>query len=78
MEVQQFISAELNREKVGKEFKVIIDRHEGDFYIGRTEFDSPEVDGEVLISTDKELQKGEFVTVKITGAEDYDLYGEIV
>ena len=78
MEIQQGISAELNRQKIGRQFKVIIDRKEGDFYIGRTEYDSPEVDGEVLISAEKELAKGTFVQVNITGAEDYDLYGEIV
>ena len=78
MEIQQQISAELNRDKVGKVFKVIIDRNEGDYYIGRTEFDSPEVDGEVLIRTKEELQKGNFVQVKVTGAEDYDLYAELL
>ncbi len=78
MEIQQYISAELNQQKIGKEFKVIIDDTEGEFVVGRTEFDSPEVDGEVLISTEKELQKGDIVTVKITGAEDYDVYGELV
>lgn len=78
MELQQSISAELNQQKVGKEFKVVVDREEGDFYIGRTEFDSPEVDGEVLISSEKELNPGDFVTVKITGAEDYDLYGMVI
>ena len=78
MEIQQQVSAELNRDKVGKVFKVIIDRNEGDYYIGRTEFDSPEVDGEVLIQTKEELQKGNFVQVKVTGAEDYDLYAELL
>ncbi len=78
MEVQQYISAELNQQKIGKEFKVIIDREEGDFFVGRTEFDSPEVDGEVLITSEKSLKKGDFVTVKVTGAEDYDLYGELI
>lgn len=78
MEVQQAISAQLNQEKIGKEFKVIIDSTDGEFVLGRTEFDSPEVDGEVLISTDMELEKGTFVTVKITDAEDYDLFGVIV
>ena len=78
MEIQQQVSAELNRDKVGKVFKVIIDRNEGDYYIGRTEFDSPEVDGEVLIRTKEELQKGNFVQVKVTGAEDYDLYAELL
>jgi len=77
MEIQQQISAELNRQKIGQTFRVIIDRKEGDFHIGRTEFDSPEVDGEVLISSEKELQKGTMVNVKITGAEDYDLYAEM-
>ncbi len=75
MELQQQISAELNRQKIGQIFKVIIDRKEGDFYVGRTEFDSPEVDGEVLISTEKKLNKGDFINVEITGSEDYDLFG---
>jgi ribosomal protein S12 methylthiotransferase len=78
MEVQQYISAELNQQKIGKEFKVIIDDTEGEFVVGRTEFDSPEVDGEVLISTENQLKKGDIVKVKITSAEDYDLYGELV
>ena len=77
MEIQRQISAELNRQKKGQVFKVIVDRKEGNFFIGRTEFDSPEVDGEVLISSDFELNKGEFVNVKITGTEDYDLFGEV-
>ncbi|MCE4565186.1 30S ribosomal protein S12 methylthiotransferase RimO [Maribellus sp. CM-23] len=78
MEIQQYISAELNRERVGKEFKVIVDREEGEFFIGRTEYDSPEVDGEVLITSDRKLSKGEFVQVRATGAEDYDLYAELI
>jgi ribosomal protein S12 methylthiotransferase len=78
MEIQQQISAELNREKIGKTFKVIIDRQEGEFFVGRTEFDSPEVDGEVLVTSAKPLKKGEFVNVKITGAEDYDLFGTVM
>ncbi|KJF41670.1 30S ribosomal protein S12 methylthiotransferase RimO [Draconibacterium sediminis] len=78
MEVQQYISAELNQQKIGKEFDVIIDRKESDYYVGRTEFDSPEVDGEVYITTDGEIKNGTIVKVKITGAEDYDLYGELV
>ncbi|WP_321995840.1 30S ribosomal protein S12 methylthiotransferase RimO [Draconibacterium orientale] len=78
MEVQQYISAELNQKKIGKEFDVIIDREESDYYVGRTEFDSPEVDGEVYITTDEELKNGTIVKVKITGAEDYDLYGELM
>ncbi len=78
MELQQQISAELNQQKIGKELRVIIDNTEGEFVVARSEYDSPEVDGEVLISTDKTLQKGTLVKVKITGAEDYDLYGELV
>ena len=78
MEVQQYISADLNQQKIGKEFYVIIDREESDYYVGRTEFDSPEVDGEVYITTDSEIKNGTIVKVKITGAEDYDLYGELV
>ncbi|WP_372649690.1 30S ribosomal protein S12 methylthiotransferase RimO [Draconibacterium sp.] len=78
MEVQQYISAELNQQKIGKEFDVIIDRKESDYYVGRTEFDSPEVDGEVYITTDREIKNGTIFKVKITGAEDYDLYGELV
>jgi len=78
MKVQQQISASLNQHKIGKTFKVIVDRHEGDFFIGRTEFDSPEVDGEVLITSQKELKVGEFVNVKITNTEDYDLFGLVV
>jgi ribosomal protein S12 methylthiotransferase len=78
MEIQQQISAELNQEKIGKTFKVIIDRQEGEFFVGRTEFDSPEVDGEVLVTSVKPLKKGEFVNVKITGAEDYDLFGTVM
>ena len=78
MEVQQYISAELNQQKIGKEFYVIIDREESDYYVGRTEFDSPEVDGEVYITTDSEIKNGTIVKVKITGAEDYDLYGELI
>ena len=78
MEVQQYISADLNQQKIGKEFYVIIDREESDYYVGRTEFDSPEVDGEVYITTDSEIKNGTIVKVKITGAEDYDLYGELI
>ena len=78
MEIQQQISAELNRQKIGKTFKVLIDRIEDNFYVGRTEFDSPEVDGEVLIPSELELNKGDFVNVEITGSEDYDLFGKTV
>jgi ribosomal protein S12 methylthiotransferase len=77
MEVQQQISFELNQAKVGKEFRVLIDRKEGGFYYGRTEFDSPEVDNEVLIDAkDNFLRIGDMVNVKITSAEDYDLFGQ--
>ncbi len=75
MELQQQVSANLNQQKIGQIFKVIVDRKEGDFFIGRTEFDSPEVDGEVFITSSRELRKGEFVQVNIANAEDYDLYG---
>lgn len=78
MEIQQQISAELNREKIGSTVKVIVDKKEGEFYVGRTEYDSPEVDGEVLITSSKEIKRGDFVNVKITGSEDYDLFGEVV
>lgn len=78
MELQESISAQLCAEKVGKTFKTIIDRREGDFYIGRTEYDSPEVDCEVLIpASEGTLTLGSFYDVKITGAEEYDLYGTI-
>ncbi len=78
MELQQQVSAELNRQKIGQTFKVLIDRKEDGFFIGRTEYDSPEVDGEVFVTSDKELKTGEFYQVKITGSEDYDLYGTAV
>lgn len=78
MELQEGISAQLCAEKVGQTFKTIIDRQEGDFYIGRTEYDSPEVDCEVLIPVSEgPLTPGCFYEVKITGAEEYDLYGTI-
>ena len=78
MAVQQRISAELTAQNVGQTFKVIIDRIEGDYYIGRTEFDSPEVDPEVLIPlTDGKLRIGEFYQVKVTDSDDFDLYGHI-
>lgn len=77
MELQQLISAELNLKKIGKTYKTIIDRKEGNFWIGRTEFDSPEVDTEVLITSNKDLIIGNFYNVIITNTEDYDIYGEI-
>ncbi|MFZ4411661.1 MAG: 30S ribosomal protein S12 methylthiotransferase RimO [Bacteroidales bacterium] len=79
MELQQLISAEINTAKIGKVYKTMIDRTEGDFWVGRTEFDSPEVDNEVLIlKKANKLKIGNFYSVKITNAEDYDLLGEVV
>ena len=78
MEVQQEISYELNQQKVGKIFKTIIDKKEAGRYLGRTEFDSVEVDNEVVIHSSKKLPIGDFVNVRITKAYDYDLEGEVV
>lgn len=79
MELQSQISWELNQEKIGQEFRVLIDRKEGNHYVGRTEFDSPDVDNEVLIdATQQYLKTGEFVNAKITEATDFDLYAEVV
>ena len=79
MEIQSQISWELNQQKIGKEFRVVIDRKEGGYFVGRTEFDSPDVDNEVLINAEEGyLRTGEFFTVKITAAEDFDLYAELV
>lgn len=78
MELQQQISYDLNEDKVGLKFQVIVDRKENAGYAGRTRFDSPEVDGEVIFTSDRDLKPGDFVTVKITGAEDYDLMGVAV
>ena len=77
MEIQQQIATEVNAGKIGLTMKVVIDRLEGEYFIGRTEFDSPEVDGEVLISADQDLEIGNFYQVKITGSEDFDLYGVV-
>jgi ribosomal protein S12 methylthiotransferase len=75
MEIQKQISLELNESKVGQLFKVLIDKKEGDYFIGRTEFDSPEVDNEVLINASSSYARiGDFVKVKITDASEYDLY----
>jgi ribosomal protein S12 methylthiotransferase len=77
MEIQSQISWELNQTKIGKEFKVVIDRKEGNYFVGRTEFDSPDVDNEVLIDASKHyLKTGDFARVIITEAADFDLYGE--
>lgn len=79
MELQSQISWELNQQKIGKIFRVLIDRKEGGYYVGRTEFDSPDVDNEVLINGEEGyLRTGEFFEVKITDASDFDLYGEVV
>ncbi len=78
MEVQQEISYEKNQEKLGREFKVLIDKKESGRYLGRTEFDSVEVDNEVIVHSDRKLKPGEFVQVKITKAYDFDLEGELV
>lgn len=79
MRIQQQISAELEAEKVGKTLKVVVDRLEGDYYVGRTEYCSPEVDPEVLIpASEGELNIGEFYQVKITDSEEFDLYGTII
>jgi len=82
MEIQNSISKQLNVERVGKEYKVIVDRIENEYIVARTEYDSPEIDQEVLISitsiNGKQPQAGDFVKVKITAGEDYDLFGEII
>ena len=79
MEIQSQISWELNQQKIGQTFKVVVDRKEGNYFVGRTEFDSPDVDNEVLIDASKTyLKTGEFATIKIIEAEDFDLYGEVV
>lgn len=80
MAIQQRIALELNEQKVGQRMRVVIDRQEGDYYIGRTEFDSPEVDPEVLIDAldDEILEIGEFYQVEITAAEEFDLYAKVL
>ncbi len=79
MEIQSQISWELNQQKIGKTFKCVIDRKEGNYFVGRTEFDSPDVDNEVLIDATKHyLKTGDFTQIKITEAADFDLYGEPV
>lgn len=80
MRLQQRISAEIQEEKVGREMRVIVDRREGEFYIGRTEYDSPEVDPEVLIKADsnREIKIGEFYRCRIASADDFDLYADVV
>ena len=77
MEVQQAISLQLNEEKIGKVFKVLFDRREEGYFVGRTQYDSPEVDNEVLVADDQPLSIGHFYQVKITGAGEFDLYGSL-
>lgn len=79
MEIQQAVSWSKNQDKIGKTFKVLFDRKEGDYFIGRTESDSPEVDNEVLVPADQQFARlGDFAWVEITHAEEFDLYGNIV
>jgi ribosomal protein S12 methylthiotransferase len=79
MEIQQGISFELNQKKVGNTYKVLFDRKEGSYFIGRTEFDSPEVDNEVLVDAKENFTRvGDFANVMITSAEDFDLYGKLI
>jgi ribosomal protein S12 methylthiotransferase len=78
MRLQQDISMEINQKRIGQILKCIIDRKEGEYYIGRTEFDSPEVDGEVLITSKNILATGDFAEVEITAAEEFDLYGRVL
>jgi ribosomal protein S12 methylthiotransferase len=79
MRLQERISLENNAKRIGQQMRVIIDRKEGDFYIGRSQYDSPEVDQELIIdSHGKRLFRGRFYQVTITDAEDYDLYAELV
>jgi ribosomal protein S12 methylthiotransferase len=78
MQLQQQISLEINTLKIDKEFKILVDRQEGDYWIGRTEFDSPEVDGEVLIPITAKIKPGTFYTVHIDDASEFDLFGRLV
>ena len=78
MEIQQNISLEINGMRVGRVEKVLVDRLEGDYYIGRSQYDSPEVDDEILIPADEELEVGQFYQVRITQADYFDCYGEVV
>ena len=79
MELQSGISYELNQLKVGKTFKTLIDRAEGNYFIGRTEFDSPEVDNEILLKkSDAYVRIGDFVYVQIDSAEHFDLFGTAI
>ena len=77
MRIQERISADVNNSKIGNIYKVILDREEDDFYIGRTEYDSPEVDPEVLITKDRELVPGNFYNVEIEDAQPFEIYGKV-
>ena len=78
MAIQEEVSAQLAAATVGKTLRVLIDRHEGDYYVGRTEHDSPEVDPEIFVQSGTPLEIGSFCEVEITGADDYDLYGKVI
>ena len=78
MRVQEGISADLNASKIGQTLRVIVDREEEDFYVGRTEFDSPEVDPEMLITKESRLEIGRFYDVEVTDAQAFELYGKRV
>jgi ribosomal protein S12 methylthiotransferase len=77
MDIQQEISLAKNQQKTGKIFKVVIDRREGDYFIGRSEYDSPEVDNEILVSSEIPLEKGAFYNVRIDRGDYFDLYGSV-
>ena len=79
MRIQQRIAEEVSAASIGQTMQVVIDREEGDYYIGRTQYDSPEVDPEVLLSKmENEVEMGEFYMVEIIGADEFDLYGKVV
>lgn len=76
--LQEEISLSLNQQKIGKIFEILIDRKEGEFFVGRTQYDSPEVDNEVLIPLENNLKIGEFYNIRINSVDAFDLYGEVV
>ena len=78
MRIQERISLAVNTSKIDKTFKVMLDREEDDFYVGRTEYDSPEVDPEVLVTKDRKLDPGHFYQVQIEDAQAFDLYGKVL
>ena len=79
MEAQEIVSFDINQQKIGRQYKVLIDRKEGQYFIGRTEFDSPEVDNEILVNAAEHyIRIGDFANVKITSAQEFDLFGEVV